>query len=260
VAAVARADARRLAILDAVRESKVVHVAELSRRFSVSEVSIRRDLAKLAEYGLLTRVHGGAISPVGQAPDPSYDDKSRLYLEEKKRIGRAAAGLIHPGDRIILDSGTTVLQVALEVAGRAGLERVTAITSSLPAFRALAAARHVQLIVLGGIFLPAHQALVGPQTLANLQDLHADRLFLGTDGLTTASGITTSAVLEAEVSRAMVRAVDEVVVVTDSSKFGRAGLSTIMPLAGVRRLITDTHAPKEFVEALREQGVEVILV
>ncbi len=257
----ARADARRLAILEAIREDRVVHVSELSRRFGVSEVSIRRDLGKLEEYGLLNRVHGGAVMVGAQTLDQSYDDKTKLHLEEKKRIGRAGAALVKPGDRIILDSGTTVLQVALEVAASSqDGEQTTAITSSLPAFRALATAKHVHLIVLGGIFLPAHQALVGPQTLANLQDLHADKLFLGTDGLSFGAGVTTSAVLEAEVSRAMVRSVDEVIVVADSSKIDRVGLSTIVPLTEITRLITDTEAPDGFVADLREQGVEVILV
>ena len=259
VAAVAKADARRLAILEAIRDNKVVHVSELSQRFGVSEVSIRRDLTKLEEYGLLTRVHGGAVDIGAQPLDQSYDDKTKLRLEEKKRIGRAAAGLIRPGDCIILDSGTTVLHVALEVAANPGAEQITAITSSLPAFRALAPARHVHLIVLGGIFLPTHQALVGPQTIANLQDLHADKLFLGTDGVSFGSGVTTSAVLEAEVSRAMVRSVDEVIVVADSSKIGRVGLSTIVPLAEIHKLVTDTQAPADFVANLRQQGVEVIL-
>lgn len=257
----ARADARRQAILETIRDDKVVRVSELSQRFGVSEVSIRRDLAKLEEYGLLNRVHGGAVMVGAHTLDRSYDEKTKLHLEEKKRIGRAAAGLVQPGDRIILDSGTTVLQVALEVAaGPGGAEQTTTITSSLPAFRALAAARHINLIVLGGIFLPTHQALVGPQTIAGLQDLHAGKLFLGTDGLSFGAGVTTSAVLEAEVSRAMVRSVDEVIVVTDSSKIGRVGLSTIVPLAEITRLITDTEAPDDFVASLREQGVEVILV
>ena len=257
----ATAGARRLAILELLKDSKVVHVSELSRRFDVSEVSIRRDLARLAEYGLLRRVHGGAISSEPAVVDHPYEDKLELRFEEKKRIGRAAAALIQPGDRVILDSGTTVLQVAQEIAASPkGGEQITAITASLPAFRALAPARHVHLIVLGGIYLPDHQALVGPQTLANLRELHADRLFLGADGLSFASGVTTSAVLEAEVSRAMVRAAAEVIVVADSSKIGQVGLSTIVPLSEIHKLITDEQAPQDFIARLREQGVEVILV
>ena len=176
-------------------------------------------------------------------------------------IGRAAADLIKGGDRIILDSGTTVLQVAQELAvDPPPGEQVTVITASLPVLRALAQARHVHVIVLGGIFLPEHQVLVGPQTLANLQNLHADKLFLGADGLGVESGLTSAAVLEAEVSRAMVRAAEEVIVVTDSSKINNVGFTPIMPLSKMNRLITDQQAPDDFVSALREMGVQVTLV
>ncbi|MGQ9684344.1 MAG: DeoR/GlpR family DNA-binding transcription regulator [Anaerolineae bacterium] len=254
------ANARRMAILELVAGQRVVRVAELSRRFGVSEVSIRRDLAWLREYGLLRRVHGGAVSGGERAFEPPYQDRLKLHLEEKQRIGRAAAALVQAGERVIFDSGTTVLEIARALAA-SPRERgqITAITASLPSAVALAHARLVHLIMLGGIFQPESETFVGPQTLSNLDGLHADRLFLGADGLSLDDGLASANVLEAEVSRAMVRAAREVVIVADASKINRVGLASIMPLERASRLVTDSSAPAEFVAALRARGVEVTL-
>ena len=118
----------------------------------------------------------------------------------------------------------------------------------------------MHFILLGGIYLPGYDLVVGPQTVRQLQSLHADKMFLGTDGFTFQQGLTTANVLEAEVARAMVQASDEIIVVTDSSKIGVIGLATIMPVNMINKVITDHEAPMEFVRGLEEQGVEVILV
>ncbi|MCX7706471.1 MAG: DeoR/GlpR family DNA-binding transcription regulator [Anaerolineae bacterium] len=252
------AEERRSSIAEQVARNRVVRIGDLSKHFGVSEVSIRRDLERLEQLGLLKRVHGGAVA----LPAPSSNGASPPRVSpEKERIGRAAAELIRPGDRLILDSGTTVLQVARSIPGdllRAG--NLTVITSSLPIVHELGAWKSVHLILLGGIYLPEWQVVVGPQTIAGLANLHADKLFLGADGMTLAHGVTTANVLEAEVDRAMVRAAREVILVADSSKVGGVGLTSIMPLTQVHKLITDEGAPQEFVSALRDAGVEVILV
>ncbi len=113
-------DARRMAILEMARDDSLVRVSVLSQRFGVSQVSIRRDLEKLAEYGLLKRVHGGAVAVRQEAGEESYGRKLELHLEEKRRIAHAAVSLIRPRDRVILDSGTTVLNAAQEIAQHAG--------------------------------------------------------------------------------------------------------------------------------------------
>jgi DeoR/GlpR family transcriptional regulator of sugar metabolism len=253
-------EARRLAILEAVKESKIVRVSELSRQFGVSEVSVRRDLVKLGEYGLLRRVHGGAVSAMQQT-EHFYDEKQSLRLAEKQRIGKAAAALIKPGERIILDSGTTVLEISREITRNpAQWDGLTVITASFPIFRELSMLRSIHLVVLGGIYLPEFQTLVGPHTMGALRDLHADKLFLGADGLSFQSGVTTSNVLEAEVSRAMTRAAREIIVVSDSSKIDAIGFANIIPLTSAHRLVTDSGAPEAFAANLREQGVEVLIV
>jgi len=256
----ARTDARRLAILEALREAGTVRVADLAGRFDISEVSVRRDLVKLEQYGLLQRVHGGATSIAAAPRGHSYEDRLRTRAEEKRRIGRAAAALVQPGDCVILDSGTTVLQVARELSrGSFGRGQLTAITGSLPAFRELATASDMTLVVLGGVFLSDYQTLVGPQTLDTLSSLHADKLFLGADGISFSHGVTTRSVLEAEVSKAMIRVASEIIVVSDSRKIDSVSFTSILELSRLNRLVTDSDASPQFIEALRREGVEVIL-
>jgi DeoR/GlpR family transcriptional regulator of sugar metabolism len=255
------ADKRRELIVQEVADSPMVRVADLSTRFGISEVSIRRDLERLEQLGLVKRVHGGAVAVPHAALGSSHSTKMQCNIEQKERIGRAAAGLIREGERVIFDSGSTVAQVAHSIPGDLLTSgNLTAITASLPIVRELGSWKGVHLILLGGIFLPDYEIVVGPQTIANLQDLHADKVFLGTDGLTFSNGVTTANLLEAEVDRVMVNVSSDVIVVGDSSKIGVIGLTTILPLNRIDKLITDNEAPADFVHALRKQGVEVILV
>jgi DeoR/GlpR family transcriptional regulator of sugar metabolism len=185
----------------------------------------------------------------------------RCHLEEKERIGQAAAEMIGAGDRLIFDSGTTVLQVARSISGDVlNSGNLTVITGSLPVVRELGAWKGVHIILLGGVYLPEYELVVGPQTINNLKGLYADKMFIGTDGLTLSHGLTTANVLEAEVDQAMIKAASEIIIVADSSKIGVIGLTTIIPLDKADKLITDSKAPPDFVAVLRDQGVEVILV
>lgn len=252
---------RRSSIIEELNRNPLIKVADLSKRLGVSEVSIRRDLQQLEELGLLKRVHGGAVPSAIASQGEPYSSRMRNNFEKKQRIGAAAATLIQRGDCLIFDSGTTPLQVAKhisqELIDSGGL---TVITASLPITHELGIRKGVHLILLGGIYLPEFEVVAGPQAIHNLEQLHADKIFLGTDGLTFSQGVTTANVLEAEVDRAMVAAASQVIVVSDSSKIGGIGLTSIMPLTKIHKLVTDIDAPADFVGALREQGIEVILV
>jgi DeoR/GlpR family transcriptional regulator of sugar metabolism len=257
----ALAGKRRSIILEELSRQRSVRVADLSLHLGVSEVSIRRDLHALEEDGLLKRVHGGAVALESASPETSLEPQQILERETKERIGRAAAQMVHRGESLIFDSGSTPLQVARSLDSQLLQSgNLTVITASLPLMHELGRWPGVHLILLGGIYLPDYDILVGPQTIEQLKDLHADKIFLGTDGMTLSQGFTTANVLEAEVDRTMVRAADEVIVVSDSSKIGAIGLASIMPIGAIDRLITDTGAPPDFVAALCDLGVEVILV
>jgi DeoR/GlpR family transcriptional regulator of sugar metabolism len=252
---------RRSKIIIELGRAQSLKVNDLSHRLGVSEVSIRRDLQILEDTGLLKRVYGGAVAIPDQKVGEALSTRWYQNLEKKERIGRAAAAMIQRGDHLIIDSGTTPLQVVRHIAPELlASGNLTVITASLPVGREVGSHPGVHLILLGGVYLPTYDLVIGPQTIDNLKNLHADKLFLGTDGLTFTQGITTANVLEAEVDRAMVNASSEVIVVSDSSKIGVIGLVTIMPLTKIHKLVTDSDAPQDFVAELREQGVEVILV
>ena len=255
------AEQRRLRILDELNSAQNLRVNDLSNRLGVSEVSIRRDLQILETMGMLKRVHGGAVATSEHTVGEALSDRWRQNREKKERIGRAAAAMVQRGDRIIIDSGSTPLQVAKQIAPElitAG--NLTMITASLPVVHEVGGNPGIHLILLGGVYLPAYDLVVGPQTIENMKNLHADKLFLGTDGLTFTHGVTTANVLEAEVDRAMVKAAREVIVVSDSSKIGLIGLISIMSLIEIDKLVTDTDASDDFVEELRHNGIEVIRV
>jgi DeoR/GlpR family transcriptional regulator of sugar metabolism len=259
------ADERRRAIVQQLLQDQVVIVSDLSNRYGISEVAIRRDLEALEERGFLRRIHGGAVvlpSTVqanGQSEHRCVIPRGMANSEVKHRLGRAAAEMVHSGERVIFDSGSTILHAAHYVS-MSGIETLTAITSSLPVVGELAQCNGSSLIILGGVYLPHYQMVVGPQTIDQLRGLHADKFLLGADGLTFGYGLTASNVLEAEVDRVAVAAASEVIVVSDSSKIGVVGLTPIMPLSKMNKLITDSGASPEFVAALREQGIDVVLV
>ncbi len=254
------ANERRGLIANLLEDHDRVSVAELAGRFGVTDVSIRRDLTILEDAGLLRRVHGGAVAASRGWRDTGYAARARERREEKARIGAAAASLISAGDVVVFDSGTTVAQVAMHIAGplRRG-SAITVVTNSLPVVDQIAGWDGSHLICLGGLYLPDHQALVGPQTVAQLRELSADIVFIGCDGLTAETGLTTPHVLVAEVGATMASRARRVVAVADSSKIGRRGFTPIVPLPAIHVLVTDEGADPRQVALAREAGIEVIL-
>ena len=232
----------------------------MTGRLGVSEATLRRDLAHLEKQGALHRVYGGAIPPEAPTSADPFAERMALHAAEKERIGRAAAALIRPGDVIILDSGTTIFCAVRQLPPEL-LERgpLTIITSSIHSIQWLSRWRGINVIVLGGLYMPDYDFSVGPQAVETLSGLHADRVFFACDGLTLSHGATVANLLEAEVDRAMLQAVSEVVLLTDSSKFGVIGLTVILRPGEINKLVTDTGAPQETLAAFRARGVEVIL-
>jgi DeoR/GlpR family transcriptional regulator of sugar metabolism len=251
---------RRERIAGLAEEQGRVSVAELSERFEVTDVSIRRDLVLLEKAGRLRRVHGGAVALSRTWGQNAYALKARENRERKGRIGAAAAELIGRGDIVIFDSGSTVAQVAVNVPGP--LRRrsaLTAVTNSLPVIDEIARWDNPHLVCLGGLYLPDDQALVGPQTVADLRELSADVVFIGCDGLTEETGLTTPHVLVAEVGATMAARARRVVCVADATKIGRRGFTPIVPLSALDVLVTDQDADPDQLAAAEAAGIEIIL-
>jgi DeoR/GlpR family transcriptional regulator of sugar metabolism len=249
---------RRQAILEKLSESQEMSVIALSRHFGISEVSIRKDLEHLEQTGLLQRKHGGA-----RMTQHSSIFEARLYqnVEVKRAIGKTAAQLIQPGNIIMLDSGTTVLEVARHIPDTLLEEGgLTILTRSLMIASELRLRRQTRLIVLGGIYAHDYDDFVGEQVERTLMRLSVQKLFLGVDGVSLERGLTTDNLLEAGLFQKMVESSEWVIACVDSSKIGVNKLQSILPISAMHTFVTDDAAPEPFIESLREQGIEVILV
>ncbi len=253
------AEERRRKILEMLDQNERVTVQDLVKRFDVSAVTIRSDLDTLNDAGALVRSHGGALKPIGGPADVSINVKEILHHDEKVRIGAAAAQIIQNDETIILDSGTTTLEIAKQIAARK-FKSLTVITNGLNIGTELAKLPSVRVIIIGGMVRHVSYSVVGPHAEQMLQGLNADRLFLGVDGLDVNIGLTTPDVLEAQLNAQLIKVAREVNVVADSSKFKRRSLSLIARLDSVHRIITDGRLDPETAAAIKARGIEVVMV
>ncbi|MBV9355097.1 MAG: DeoR/GlpR transcriptional regulator [Chloroflexi bacterium] len=247
---------RRDQILAHLRSHGNVLVADLAVSLDTSEITIRRDLKLLEAEGVVRRIHGGAVLVPNRTYEPTFLEKSRQLMDEKRRIGAAAAKLVNDGDAIILGPGTTTMEVARQLHGRRNL---TVVTSAVNVAAQLAGEPEIEVIVTGGNLRGTTYALVGSLAEENLRRLHATTLFLGGNGLTVSNGLTTPDLTVAATDRALVDVAERVIVTVDHSKIGRATLCQTAPIDRIDVLVTDTGLPAEQRRAFAAAGVEVIL-
>jgi DeoR family transcriptional regulator of aga operon len=253
------AELRRDRMLSLVREREFMRVADLSGIFGISEVTVRADLAHLADQGLLQRVHGGAV-----VRDPelrverTFEEALGEYAAEKAGIGRHAAASIRPGETVILDVGTSTTAVARALVRREDLTDVTVFTSSLPiALELEAVIPRITVVVTGGTLRPKQHSLVDPMAGYIFTNINASVAFLGCNGVHPESGITNVNLPEASMKRKMIAAAQRTVVVADGSKLGNISVAKVADLADIDQLITGPSAPPEVVEELASRGVAV---
>jgi DeoR family transcriptional regulator of aga operon len=249
---------RRRAVLELVNRDGRATISDLSREFGVSAVTARADVNALSERDLVIRSHGGAIRKADVVLDAPVDIKATRHHEEKVRIGKAAAQLVQEGQTILLDSGTTTLEVARALVHR-GIQRLTVVTNSLDVANELVRLPQITVILIGGILRHIARSFAGPQAQRMLADLHVDHVFLGVDGLEPEVGPSTPDILEAELNAAMIRAARQTTVVTDASKIGRRSLSVIAPITAVHRIVTDRSLSDDYRAVLEAKGIEVVL-
>ncbi|EJU12545.1 transcriptional repressor AgaR [Novosphingobium resinovorum] len=229
---------RRQEISTLVRERGSVQVTDLSERYGVSMQTIRKDLHFLAKKGVAERSYGGAISAdaVNVVAEPPLETKRAANPDAKARIGALAAAMVQPGDSVVLDSGTTTLQIAHHLPDD---EEITVLTNDLDILCALARKERIRVVMLGGALRRRNRAFYGAQTESALSDLHVDKLFLGVDGFDFERGITTHYEPEAMLNRKMAKAARQVIAVTDRSKFGKVCLHRILNVEEIDDLVTD---------------------
>jgi len=248
---------RRAKIIDEIEQKGVVKVKDLSNLFGVSEVTIRNDLVQLEKKNILVRAHGGAMKFQRVGVDFELDVKSKKHLIEKQKIGKKAADLIKDGDTIILDSGTTTLQIAKYVSH---INDLTVITNSLNIAGQLVDNRNVKVIVPGGNLRRKSLSLIGSIAENSIKNYYCDKVFLGVDGIDTNYGISTPNSEEAHLNNIMINISREVIVVTDSSKFLRKSFAFIAPLSKINTIITDSKIPNDEKLFLEKSKINLFIV
>lgn len=247
-------DERRNQLLELVRRSGFASLPELAEELGVSESTVRRDLDYLEETGSAKRTHGGVFY-TGSSPQlPHFEERQPAQWELKKAIARKAAELITPGDTLLLDGGTTTYEVARLLVGKP----LQVVTNSLPVANLFASHSATDLVLLGGYVYPRTGVTLGPYANDQLAQLNVQKTILSVAGVNE-RGFYNSNLLLVETERAMMHAADQVIVVADSTKFGRQSLAHLCPLNSVQWLVVDQQLASEWPEKITAAGVELVI-
>lgn len=245
-------DERRHNILQTIETQGFVSLQSLVELVGASESTIRRDLEYLDRIGQIRRTRGGA-SFTGDSLT-GFDERRAQATSEKQAVARVAAGLIQPGEAVLLDGGTTTLEVARQLVGRA----LHVVTNSLPIVNLLANQPEIELIQIGGYLFPKTGVALGPLAVSALSQIHVRRLFMSVGGITE-QGLFNTNTLLVETERQMMLSAEEVVVVTDSSKLGHSALAHLCPLQKVHQLVVDRGITDEWRRILEDAGIKVLV-
>jgi len=247
---------RRLQILQLVERQQRISIANICEQYAVSEATARRDLETLAAEGKVQRVHGGAIALIQAPPELPILQRQHEQTQEKRSIGQAAAELVRDGETVFLGSGTTVLEASRNLRGRRNL---TVITNSLPVVNALAGAEGITVICLGGMLRDSELSFIGHITEQALAEVRADKVLIGTRAISLEHGLTHEYLPETMTDRAILKSGQEIIVLADHTKFGRAAAVLLAPLESIHTIVTDGETPQDFIEAVQERGIRVVL-
>jgi DeoR/GlpR family transcriptional regulator of sugar metabolism len=247
---------RQKQILSLLTKQRRLSVAEIVEQFSVSEATARRDLESLASEGKVQRVHGGAIAAEQAPPELPILERESEQADEKIRIGRATAELIADNETVFLGSGTTVLEAAKNLRDRKNL---TVITNSLPVLNTLAGLKEITVISLGGMLRDSELSFIGHITEQALAEVRVDKVVVGTRGISLEHGLTNDYLQETLTDRAILKIGREVIIVADHTKVNRVATALLAPLDSMQMFVTDSKADKKFIQALKKQGINVIV-
>jgi DeoR/GlpR family transcriptional regulator of sugar metabolism len=248
------AETRRRLLLDLIASRGFATLTEMVNSLQVSESTVRRDLEALDLAGGVKRTHGGAVCVAEERAMPAFDDRTGTATAEKRAIGRATAALIDDGDTVLLDGGTTTMEVARALAGRP----VQVVTNSMPIAQLLACGKEADLILVGGYVYPRTGVALGPLAIESMKGIKVRKAILGAGGI-MAEGVFNSNLLLVETERQMMECGQEVIIVADHSKFGRQSLAWLCGLNVIDRLVVDPNLPDEYRGILEAAGVEIHL-
>lgn len=245
---------RRQRVLDLVSRKGFIALEDLAREVRASESTVRRDLNYWHRRGILRRTHGGAVYLGDGSGLPALEERLTSQTEEKRAIARAAAARVHDGDTLLLDGGTTTLEVARLLVGRP----LQIVTNSLPIANLFASSWETDLVMLGGYIYPRTGVALGPMAVRAMEDIHVHQTILSVGGI-TGKGLFNSNLLLVETERRMLRCADEVVVVADHTKLGRQALAFLCELSAIDTLIVDAGITAEQRRLAEEAGVRLIV-
>lgn len=245
---------RKTEILDILQKEQTIRVGTLASRFDVSEMTIRRDLDELEDHGLLVRTHGGAV-PTAKLRFLEDSTPGYVVSKHKQAIGRLAAGLVRPRQTIMVDSGTTTLEVARHIPQDLGI----AIATTSLCVAQLLYNSPIDIVILGGMLRKEFPSVYGPIAESVLSNFHVDVLFIGCDGAHSMDGLYTTESRTSALEQAMIKSADRVVLVTESAKFGRHSFVRFAAPGDIHVLVTDDDLPAEDRANLEAQGVEVMI-
>ena len=246
---------RHAIIMEILRKDGIIKISDISRRFSVSNETARCDLEYLQDTGAIKRIYGGAIL-LGNTVGPQPPSHAYVRRSQKASIGKAAASLIKSGETIILDIGSTTLEIARHLSNISG---ITVLTNSLPIINELAG-KPVTVFCLGGRLNPDELSMYGKVTTDALQQFFVDRAFIGAGGVTLEGGISDYNSEEAIVRQAIIRRAQQTVLVVDSAKFGTNAFASVCGLDEIDVVVSDENLDEEFREGLSKwRNLDVIL-
>ena len=247
---------RHKLIIEKLNREGFVSVAELSKELNVTMVTIRKDLKMLENRKLLFRSHGSATPTSPYVTDRPVNEKRLVMVEEKKKIALKAASMVEEDDAIIIGSGTTVAELARSIPMS---QKATVLTSAINVTLALIDHLDIEIVQLGGVIRKSSSSAVGHYAEEMLGNFSCSKLFLSVDGISPDFGLTTSNMMEAHLNVKMMNAVQKVIVLADSSKFGRKGFGKICDIEDIDMVITDAGIADLHLKRLEEMGIEVLI-
>ena len=247
---------RQNQILSLLTRQQRLSVAEIVEQFAISEATARRDLESLASQGKARRVHGGVMAVEQAPPELPILERESEQLDEKIRIACATAGLVSDKETVFLGSGSTVLEVARHLRNRHNL---TVITNSLSVLNTLVGIKGITVISLGGMLRDSELSFIGHITEQALAEVRADKVIMGTRGVSLEHGLTNDYLQETLTDRAIMKIGRTVIIVADHTKVNRVATALLAPLDSVHTFVTDAKADKKFIQALKKNGIQVIV-
>ena len=248
---------RRNKILEIINQKKIIKIKDITSEFDVSIATARRDLDVLQEQLYVKRIYGGAELMMPSGNEPSlFLTREMENRAEKIAIGKAAAAMVVEGDTIMLDIGTTTLEVARNLKK---LNNITVITSSLTIMNELANS-NVTVYSLGGKIRPHELSLSGSIAINSLEQFFIQKAFIGAAGVTFAEGISDFNYEEAQVRFMAIKRAKQAILVADSTKFGNNAFAITCPLDYFHTIITDINLPQSFVDGIQDRKINLITV